>query len=80
MVVDRANRRDAYDAFLKAGEQLKKGINMWNPASKVRLYFPNLSTMNSLLCGTILAVLIKTIIKNNDKIIITIENVSISPP
>jgi len=28
VVVDRANRRDAYDAFLKAGEQLKKGINM----------------------------------------------------
>jgi 1-acyl-sn-glycerol-3-phosphate acyltransferase len=28
VVVDRGNRRDAYDAFLKAGEQLKKGINM----------------------------------------------------
>ena len=28
VVVDRANRRDAYDAFLSAGEQLKKGINM----------------------------------------------------
>ena len=28
IVVDRANRRDAYDAFLSAGEQLKKGINM----------------------------------------------------
>tara|TARA_B100000902_G_scaffold329370_1_gene325834 strand:- start:1289 stop:1969 length:681 start_codon:yes stop_codon:yes gene_type:complete len=28
VVVDRANRRDAYYAFLKAGEQLKKGINM----------------------------------------------------
>ena len=28
VVVDRANRRDTYDAFLSAGEQLKKGINM----------------------------------------------------
>ncbi len=28
VVVDRANRRDAYDAFLSAGGQLKKGINM----------------------------------------------------
>ncbi|MDC0249383.1 1-acyl-sn-glycerol-3-phosphate acyltransferase [Flavobacteriales bacterium] len=28
VVVDRNNRRDSYDAFLKAGEQLKKGINM----------------------------------------------------
>ena len=28
VVVARANRRDAYDAFLSAGEQLKKGINM----------------------------------------------------
>ena len=28
VMVDRANRRDAYDAFLRAGEQLKKGINM----------------------------------------------------
>ena len=28
VLVDRANKRDAYDAFLKAGEQLKKGINM----------------------------------------------------
>ncbi len=28
VVVDRGNKRDAYDAFLKAGEQLKKGINM----------------------------------------------------
>ena len=28
VVVYRANRRNAYDAFLKAGEKLKKGINM----------------------------------------------------
>ena len=28
VIVDRANRRNAYDAFLKAGEKLKKGINM----------------------------------------------------
>ena len=28
VVVDRGNRRGAYDAFLKAGEKLKKGINM----------------------------------------------------
>jgi 1-acyl-sn-glycerol-3-phosphate acyltransferase len=28
VVVHRANRRDAYDAFLKAGDKLKKGINM----------------------------------------------------
>ena len=28
VVVDRANRRNAYDAFLKAGDKLKKGINM----------------------------------------------------
>jgi 1-acyl-sn-glycerol-3-phosphate acyltransferase len=28
VIVDRANRRDAYSAFLKAGEKLKKGINM----------------------------------------------------
>ena len=28
VVVDRGNRRDAYDAFLKAGDKLKKGINM----------------------------------------------------
>jgi 1-acyl-sn-glycerol-3-phosphate acyltransferase len=28
VVVYRANRRDAYDAFLKAGDKLKKGINM----------------------------------------------------
>jgi 1-acyl-sn-glycerol-3-phosphate acyltransferase len=28
VVVDRDNRRDAYDAFLKAGRKLKKGINM----------------------------------------------------
>ena len=28
VIVDRANRRDAYSAFLKAGEKLKTGINM----------------------------------------------------
>ena len=28
VLVDRANRRDAYDAFLKAGEKLNRGINM----------------------------------------------------
>jgi len=28
VIVDRANKRNAYDAFLKAGEKLKKGINM----------------------------------------------------
>jgi 1-acyl-sn-glycerol-3-phosphate acyltransferase len=28
VVVYRANRRNAYDAFLKAGDKLKKGINM----------------------------------------------------
>ncbi|MBT3621459.1 MAG: 1-acyl-sn-glycerol-3-phosphate acyltransferase [Flavobacteriales bacterium] len=28
VIVDRANRRDAYTAFLKAGEKLKTGINM----------------------------------------------------
>jgi len=28
VIVDRANRRNAYSAFLKAGEKLKKGINM----------------------------------------------------
>jgi 1-acyl-sn-glycerol-3-phosphate acyltransferase len=28
VVVDRGNRRDSYDAFLKAGDKLKKGINM----------------------------------------------------
>jgi 1-acyl-sn-glycerol-3-phosphate acyltransferase len=28
VVVDRANRRDSYEAFLKAGEKLKQGINM----------------------------------------------------
>ena len=27
-MVHRANRRNAYDAFLKAGDKLKKGINM----------------------------------------------------
>ena len=28
VVVHRANKRNAYDAFLKAGDKLKKGINM----------------------------------------------------
>ena len=28
VIVDRANRKDAYSAFLKAGEKLKTGINM----------------------------------------------------
>ncbi len=28
VIVDRANRKNAYDAFLKAGEKLKTGINM----------------------------------------------------
>ena len=28
VIVDRANRRNAYSAFLKAGEKLKMGINM----------------------------------------------------
>ena len=28
VIVDRANRKDAYSAFLKAGKKLKTGINM----------------------------------------------------
>ena len=28
VIVDRENRRDAYDAFLKAGKQLKNGLSV----------------------------------------------------